>query len=233
MQNEIIYENIPQEYYYKELGRGCNGICYLTKDKNVYKEYYEEINYLDTLKALSGYDSSIFMFPKKLIYLKEISKENLKGYTMNYASGCTFNELSDNIKIKKLIEDIKELEKEMAKLLYEGIIIKDLNPTNLIYNEENGIKVIDTDFYEVTYDDIYSYRRREATIDLASTIISRIITDECYNDNEISKLITKCGGYGQMSNYVLLQEIMKIVENRYGNINTLGEFKHCMTLTKK
>lgn len=102
-----------------------------------------------------GVDSSIILFPEKLIYLKDI----FVGYMREKSIG---EELNVNMLLNDEIENVYNLiillEQELERIAIDyNIEASDIKFENMIYNEnQNLINIIDTDYFEVKDNDKYN-----------------------------------------------------------------------------
>lgn len=101
-----------------------------------------------------GVDSSIILFPEKLIYLKDI----FVGYMREKSIG---EELNVNMLLNDEIENVYNLiillEQELERIAIDyNIKAGDIKFENMIYNEnQNLINIIDTDHFTVSNKDKY------------------------------------------------------------------------------
>lgn len=101
-----------------------------------------------------GVDSSIILFPEKLIYLKDI----FVGYMREKSIG---EELNVNMLLNYEIENVYNLiillEQELERIAIDyNIKAGDIKFKNMIYNEnQNLINIIDTDHFTVSNKDKY------------------------------------------------------------------------------
>ena len=101
-----------------------------------------------------GVDSSIILFPEKLIYLKDI----FVGYMREKSIG---EELNVNMLLNYEIENVYNLiillEQELERIAIDyNIKAGDIKFENMIYNEnQNLINIIDTDHFTVSNKDKY------------------------------------------------------------------------------
>ena len=99
----IILDEIPKSYYTQRLNRGVSARCYVTDSGDVFKKYYQQIGYVNMLRLLSEFKSDMFVFPRDLVFLRELKDENFVGYLMRFAQGQRFDSLDENINITKRV----------------------------------------------------------------------------------------------------------------------------------
>jgi hypothetical protein len=97
------------------------------------------------LRKLSKFYSSHFIFPRVLVYSNE---GKILGYIMEYAKGDTLSKLPEFVSFEKYSNEIERIEREIEVLTCYRLRLIDMGINNMIYSEENGIRVIDTDFYK-------------------------------------------------------------------------------------
>ena len=148
MANFEVVDTIPSTYKLKKLGDGANGNTYITSDGDVYKEFKGLYTYETELEKLSETISPSFVFPNMIVYLGRKSSDTIKGYRMDYISGTRFDELDPKTRISVLLEAAKKVEKDIILLAqYSGIVLYDVNRANVILQNDNTLKVVDTDLF--------------------------------------------------------------------------------------
>ena len=148
MANFEVVDAIPSTYKLRSLGEGANGNTYITSDGDVYKEFKGLYTYGEELERLSETVSPSFAFPNMIIYLGRKSSDTIKGYRMDYISGTRFDALDPKTRISVLLEAAKKVEKDIILLAkYSGIVLYDVNRANVILQNDDTLKVIDTDLF--------------------------------------------------------------------------------------
>ncbi|NLC48529.1 MAG: hypothetical protein GX758_04135 [Tenericutes bacterium] len=231
---KIILDKVPNDYYYKLLGTGCSGNCFLMKNKlEVFKEFRAQINYLRQLEELSTYKSNIFLFPKKFVFLNTDEDKNFLGYIRNAAKGIEFDSIDESSNFNIILSSMLELEKEMQNLTHQGMLMDDLNQDNLFYEEKNGFNVIDTDFYETTYNDDFKHQYKENLKELSATIIHCLIRYGQFESKELNDAVIKCGAYGNIRPSSLVYEFKEYIRKKTSSeVKTLGDFNKGIELIK-
>lgn len=146
MENKIIIEDF-KSLKKKKISSGFNGTCYLTDDLQIFKRI-ENPNE-DKLLRLSKLNSSCFVFPKQLVYN---SHGKLVGYIMEYVDGNTIKNIPEWFSLGEYTSELERIENEIAVLTNYKLHIIDAGVNNIMYNSNNKLKVIDTDFYEIPSD---------------------------------------------------------------------------------
>ena len=141
---EKTYINNVKEIIVKKINKGRNGICYLTKDNQVLK-VINDINETK-LSELMKYNSESFIFPKSLVYEKKSNK--CIGYLMDYVDGMPVKFIPETTLLDKYTHSIKKIEEEIAKLTVYKLHIIDAGISNVLFDVNEDLKVVDTDFYE-------------------------------------------------------------------------------------
>lgn len=142
MKNTLKFDNLPSSYTEDSLGEGQNGHCFKLDDNTAFKLLDSPRVFEDCIKRLSKIRLSSFVFPRELVYVKD----KFVGYTMDFIDGV----LLDNAKyapLDKYLREIRKLEYDIAALSLKKIYTLDLKPRNVLYSFNDGVKVIDTDFY--------------------------------------------------------------------------------------
>ena len=204
----IILDEIPKSYYTQRLNRGVSARCYVTDTGDVFKKYYQQIGYVNMLKLLSEFKSDMFVFPRDLVFLRELKDENFVGYLMRFAQGQRFDSLDENIKME------------------------DLNQGNIFYDKEKGFTVVDTDLFEVTLDDSFKQMYRESIKDLAESVVSQLIGVGRYENKAIQQEVFNCAAHGNIRPSTMLERIIAITEQECPKVETLGDFDRNLTLMK-
>lgn len=215
------------------IAEGQNGICYKYNDQ-VFKKFKNKPMFLFFLKALSNINSNSLILPQEFIYLNEYNSKNILGYLMKYVDGSKLNNLPDLINIKELFNNIDLLEKEIKELTIEyGLLLKDVHIDNIIYTNNNEIKIIDNDNdvlnpNDEAYDN-YRYNMKE----LGLTLLPAFITNKNISNN-ISKLYDECIINAKAKPSIVLNESILELEKFTGNnINTLHDYNESMKLIRK
>lgn len=237
MANSIIIDKVPEEYMIKSLGSGVSAECFLTSDEKVFKKYHNQngISYLyNTLRTKDYYKSDIFIFPETYVFMEKEIPENFIGYLMKYIEGYRLSELESSILIRDLIDSVRIIEEEIRRLTFQGLMFNDLNQDNIMFRTISDPKVIDTDLYEGTYNDMFGDMFKENIRELAETIISSVIGINDLESNKMNEYINQCAYYGMMLPSLLMRELLEYVEDRLQvSISTYGEYKSGLTLLKK
>ena len=228
----IILDEIPKSYYTQRLNRGVSARCYVTDTGDVFKKYYQQIGYVNMIRLLSEFKSDMFVFPRDLVFLRELKDENFVGYLMRFAQGQRFDSLDENIKIRPFIKHMLELEREMLRLTEQGIIMEDLNQGNIFYDKEKGFTVVDTDLFDVTLDDSFKQMYRESIKDLAESVVSQLIGLGRYENKAIQQEVFNCAAHGNIRPSTMLERIIAITEQECPKVETLGDFDRNLTLMK-
>ncbi len=233
MRKDRIHSEIPKGYYARRLSNGHNGTCYLTDFGMVYKEYPCEYIYLKELEYLSHHKSDFVAFPEEFVFQNIEGKNSLRGYLMKYIDGITLEDLSEATKIREFINALNIFEKEMLRLTTEGIIFTDLNQRNLLYTKDGLIKAVDTDLYDITYDDDFRRLYSENLKELAATIISQFIGVRSFQNSRMNDLVRNCGAYGKIRSSNLLEGLTDEAQKETKEeIETIGEFKKTLHMLK-
>ena len=137
------YDSLVDKY----IGAGCNGICYLTKDNKVLKILDDGKE--ESIEPLTALESDIFVFPKTLVY--NIHSREFIGYIMDYVEGTMLSAINGGYDIDFYLNEVKKVENEVEILTDQNVVIFDAGCTNIMISN-NGLRVVDTDFYEINKD---------------------------------------------------------------------------------
>ena len=234
--NNIVVDKIPEEYMIKSLGSGVSAECFLTSEGQVFKKYHSDNNrwVYNSHKNKEHYDSRIFVFPEIYVFKESVSPENFVGYLMEYVNGFKYSELESSILIRDLINAVRRIEREIKRLTCQGLMFTDLNKDNIMFRTINEPKVIDTDLYEATYNDMFGDMFKENIKELAETIISDILSSGLLESLKMNRYILDCGCYGMVLPSVMMEELLHYAEQRLEtSIISYGEYKNGLKLLKR
>ena len=226
-----ILDNIDHltENYISE---GQNGICYKV-DNQVFKKFKNKPMFLFFLKSMSEIKSKSFVFPNEFIYLNTHDKNGLQGYMMDYIEGPKLSKLEDIKNLKDFIIKLDLLEKEIKDLTQNyGLLIRDIHPENIIYDNEFHIIDNDNNVFNPA-DDLYTnYRANMA--ELGNTMLPYMFRYNISDIEEISKLYNMCILQGKCKPSIVIDEAIKLVEDyKKEKIETLEEFHNGIELILK
>ena len=227
--NLIFDCDVPSDFKIKRVGDGTCGICYLTIDNMVYKEMFSTaLDLYYNIKKLSKFDSEFISFPKTLIYNAQVSNENFLGYLMNYFNCIRIYDLDCKIDILKFIRHLALLEREVRYISAEGVTFFDLNLDNILYSESDGIKLVDTDLYEVGL-----YRKdvntQENMIELSNAIMKFLFNSYflTFRNERLNHLYSDCGRIGKANLSDFLYEFIECInKNRNTDVKTLKQLRN-------
>lgn len=188
----------------KMLGEGSFGRCYLTDDFRVLKIFTiaKFINKID--ERLIGIKNDTYVF-----YDSFLKNEYEKlGIYERYIPGKSLDK--QDISYSLLINAIDKAYSDTDDLSYQGIETCDVLPRNMIYY--NGIKIIDTDFYNASSSDKLL---KASNIQRFNQGIEALIIP----DDDIPKMLLN----NKNLNELWLQTMESLDDNR-----TLKEFLICL-----
>lgn len=155
--NDKFRDILPDSIDYKSLklvkkiASGRSGNIYLTQDGRILKMFTStSFTYVkdreETLKYIKTIDIPEIVKPKHLVYYDGV----FVGYIMDYLpEGEALWARSEGYSFEEKIDKIKEIEKVMKKLHEKNIYICDLNPDNIFFDKEGGVKLIDCDSFVI------------------------------------------------------------------------------------
>ena len=133
------------------LGVGSEGVVYKYKNQAIkmFKSGLINNNKLQKIKLLHNMDLEDFQLPKKL-YLNKVYKP--VAYSMDYVDSdktvqCVLQ--SSRLSLRQKIVYLEKVEYLVKNAHYNNIVLNDLNLFNFLVDENDTVKVIDTDNYKV------------------------------------------------------------------------------------
>ena len=167
MAEKIILDKIPEEYMVKSLGKGASAECFPTSEGHAFKKFNstKDIDsFYNIFASKEYYKSDIFVFPHTFVFLGKEEPVNFVGYLMKYIDGVKLQDLESNILIRDLMSAIRQIEIEMKRLTLQGLMFNDLNSRNILFQTIHTPRVVDTDLYEGTYNDMFGDMFKENII---------------------------------------------------------------------
>lgn len=232
--NKIIFSEIPEEYFKNLISEnGMQGKIYRVDEKTIYKEYRDSIYSLIHLELLTNLKSDYFAFPETLVFERDYSERNFKGYLSKYIEGITLDELPFSTDINIFLDALEKFEKEIIKFSRSGLLMHDMHHGNLIYTPDSNLSAVDTDLYELTSDDDI-YILKNNIKELGETILSCLTDFTLIESNKLNRLMDQCTLYGKTRPSWLLREYVEYFRQRMLETKTIGDFKdNVMTLKLK
>lgn len=130
----------------QNLGEGACGTVYKYGNDLAVKilnhKGLEEYNEEDFSKIV-GIENETCVFPKCKV---EVDGK-FQGYVMNYINGCLLWDVVRKLDLETLIIALQKAEADIEKLTKDKIRLVDVNQGGLMWSEESGIQIIDTDFF--------------------------------------------------------------------------------------
>ena len=133
------------------LGVGSEGVVYKYKNQAIkmFKSGLINNNKLQKIKLLHNMDLEDFQLPKKL-YLNKVYKP--VAYSMDYVDSdktvqCVLQ--SSRLSLRQKIVYLEKVEYLVKNAHYNNIVFNDLNLFNFLVDENDTVKVIDTDNFKV------------------------------------------------------------------------------------
>ena len=231
----IVLEEIPKDFYAKKICDGTSSQCFQLNDGAVYKEFYSPELYVEIIKRLSMYSSKNILFPKQIVFLKDSTNENFKGYISDFATGVSLGLIDSDVNINYFLEHLELLERELFYYVRHGIIAKDLHKNNILYDKEKGFIIFDIAMFEQTNDDDFGEMYKSVLRDLSNTIVSEIIGNyqTYFNREDIKEIVLKCIYYYRLRPSTMIKNIIEIFEREGNEINTLGDFQKAFQIVPK
>ena len=144
--NDKEYNLKYDKLFKKYIGTGIESNIYKLDNKvlKIYKEICLKSRLREEdVKSLSQIKTNRILLPTDIIY-----DENhvFCGYTMKYINPCNKDEII-NIKMTKLLYELKTIKNDLLLLKQNNVIIDDLHDNNFIYNKK--IYLIDPGSFEI------------------------------------------------------------------------------------
>ena len=214
----------------QNLGRGACATVYRYDDDLVIKVFNEkgmELHDKESFSFLVGVKNETCVFPESFVEVDG----NFHGYVMQYIEGTELHNVVKKLDFRKIIEAIQKVEKDLKNLASNKILFQDLNQGGIMWNNEEKIKIIDTDFFQknedITEEQAYSHNLEafNSMIEMELGILmgqSNIIIDflqsnEEYNQLYMNYMLSSLKG-SNMSVNELLNKAMEIFEYEFGVI---------------
>ena len=162
-----LTRNIEKEFVL--LGVGSEGVVYKYKNEaiKIFNSGLINNNKLQKIELLHNMDLEDFQLPKKL-YLNKVYKP--VAYSMDYVDSnktvqCVLQ--SSRLSLREKIIYLEKVEYLVKNAHYNNIVFNDLNLFNFLVDENDTVKVIDTDNFKVKeyesdinpsfFTDLYNY----------------------------------------------------------------------------
>lgn len=227
--NKIVLDKRPSGLEEHELGRGAYGRCFLVSNNKVLKLYFtHERDIYPNIEKMSLIESPNFVFPKDLIYLKEISESGFIGYNMDFVEGDHFDVIDENVKMNIFLSALLKLEREIRRLTIDyNLKMFDIAYDNAFWTPNNEIKIIDTDLYTFStlqFDDILVCNFSELN-DLISDYIIRVNERKFKSDKLRKHAYDFYDGYLSASTYLfeILEEIRRELKEEVSDYKSFNK----------
>ncbi len=226
MEKDLHIDNLD-ELTQNEISSTDNGKCYRVNDDLVFK-YVENPNE-DIIKRLSKFYSTHFAFPRALVY----ENGKLIGYIREFVIGEMITNLPEFVSFEKYTNEMERIEREIEVLTKYKLRIVGLNRKNIIFDNEQGTRIIDTEgvFEENSSNNLYSSNM----IAFSSNIMYPV-----FNMNETEFTNEKLNRYkqmvleGKMNPSNLIHEInYELYGLGFDRVENLNDFKNQIKCLQK
>ena len=231
----IVLHKIPESFHKNLLDeKGIQSRIYKYGEDMIYKEYRHSIDSysLSHLEELSKQKSDLIVFPKILVFERNYSYDNFKGYLADYVEGNVIYKMNGEILLDGFINALEELEKEVIRISEKGIRMNDMHQENLLYTKDNRLIAIDTDLFERTYEDSIKIVRDNIK-ELGESIISELVTLAKLESDKLNNMVNSCGAYGRIKPSYLLKEFVEYFNNNVLPVETVDDFRQGIKLIRK
>lgn len=239
---ETIKLNSKDIEHLQKLGRGACATVYKYGDNLVIKVFNEkgmELHDEEGFSGILGVENGTCIFPQCLVDIDE----NFQGYAMQYVEGTELQNVIKELDIRTLISAIQKVEEDIRTLSPDKILFEDLNQGGIMWSNEDGIKIIDTDFFtrsdDITEEECFSHNLKNfnTMIEMELGILtgqSNKVTDFLQSNAEYNQLytdyfISSLNG-SNMSVTELLNKATEIFEKEFGvRTNSIAEMETILT----
>ena len=228
----VVFDK-PNDFKKNYIGEGCNGICYLISNgKQVYKEMKHDQIDAYLLKQFTYFDSDVIAYPRRIVYKDQIDDKNIIGYIYDYVEGKRLDEIDDSENIHDIINASNDFEEGLKKEAERGIFAYDPNP---IYTPDKKIKLVDTDAFEMSYDEIYYiYKCSMQSWGDFMLHVLKMNYNFIYNNPKIHEYFMLLVRQGKMKPSKFIQCILDEIERQTNqNVQTVKDFKEGQELILK
>lgn len=237
--DSLIVDKVPASLKVKPIGEGSYGKCYLCEDgKHAYKEFhqkkqlYEEEIY--NIKAFTYLENDSVSFPRTIVYNLFLNDESIIGYIMNYFNAIQSMNISDEERMKDIINASYLLEKEICYLSNQGVLIKDLHDENVLYTIDKLFKLSDTDLYGLSVSEEPKIILKENLKAWGDFLFSMVGNAYPYDNAKLNNSYYQLVMYGRdRASRVLELTVDYMRKELNHDIETLGDFKDSMEILKK
>ena len=128
------------------------------------------------------------------------------------------------------------MEKEIITNVKNGLEYHDMHGDNVLYTEEDQIKVIDSDLFEVSYEENFKEKINGPLMELSYSLNSGVFNIVKSQNPQIAKLVQKSHqyydrGFIKPSDYI--SELISTIQALNGSsIKTIGDMKRELKLIK-
>lgn len=225
---ETIRLNSSDLEQLQNLGRGACATVYRYGENLVIKVFNDkgmELHDNEGFSGLVGVENGTCVFPKCTI---EIDKQ-FQGYAMQYIDGVELQKVIKELDFDSIITAINKVEQDLRTLASDKILFMDFNQGGLMWNEKDGMKIIDTDFFsrndEITEEECYSHNIKhfytliEQELGIITgeynKIMNFIQSNEEYNQTYTDYFISSLDGTN-MTVTVVINKMIEVFEKEFG-----------------
>ena len=155
------------------------------------------IEFLDTIRTISGIDYLPFVIRGKDIYR---SRKELFGYSMDEVLALELEDLSDDTLVSDLILGFDGLKYSVRKLSDNHVKTEDIGGDNILFNGDMYLLDLDLSLVDKRYipDELYEVTRRNIFRSLFKRVTSCNFTGDVSDDDYayyMSSIIDRCSNY--------------------------------------
>lgn len=212
------------------IGEGKEGVVYKYNNNECIKIFNGNRNNGQLLKIneekfklFTELKTDRIILPSNLLY--DINNQ-IVGYLMKYINDRFDIDYIRNKNISFITSELKDLKKDIEILNDNDILINDLKPSHLLYN--NGFYLIDSSLYSnYQYDKVLNYNAIERNIFLVNGFLTSILLRQGKDSEDFNldfKDMPDSYFKSNKINITYLAEILEIEADKY-KINSLNELR--------
>ena len=212
----------------QNLGRGACATVYRYGENLAVKIFNEkglEQHDEEGFSSIMGIENNTCVFPKCFVEVDGY----FKGYAMQYIEGSELQKVIKELDFNSIIAAINKVEQDVWALASDKIVYMDLNQGGIMWNENEEMKIIDTDFFsrndDITEEECYSHNIKhfytliEQELGIITGEYNKIMnflqSNEEYNQTYTDYFISSFDGTN-MSVNVVINKIVDVFEKAFG-----------------
>lgn len=183
------------------IGYGCTSICFLLRDKTVFKQYYTAVSgdkvvqEIEKLEMINSVQNELFIGPNR-IYIKD---GHVIGYGMQYIKAKNLKKMKKGVNLSEILKAYPILEEKIELISQKKFNLVDVYRENILFKDL--FYVIDLDYGRIDQnrreDDILHSNKRALLISIIGGILgedvrsTRNSEELFFKSHEIEELYRK------------------------------------------